>query len=138
MSSAVTQSQPNFSTLVELVRHRAKTDPDRVVYIFLKDAHIDQARITYSQLDLAARRIAVSLRQWVGVGERALICHLPGLDYITSFFGCLYAGVIAVPVYPPRFNPKLGRIDSIVSDVNGRVALTSKGILENLAPLFQE
>ena len=30
-----------------------------------------------------------------------MLVYPPGIDYIAAFFGCLYAGAIAVPAYPP-------------------------------------
>ena len=35
-------------------------------------------------------------------GDRALLLYPPGIEFIPAFFVCLYAGVIAVPAYPPR------------------------------------
>lgn len=127
------------ATLVQLLRDRAAAEPERVGYVYLKDGHLDEQRMTYAQLDLRSRQIALRL-QAAGArpGDRALICHLPGLDYIASFFGCLYAGVIAVPVYPPRFGQKLGRIDTIVTDVEARLALTSRAVAEALKPVLDE
>ena len=58
-------------------------------------------------------------------GERALLLYPAGLDFIAAFFGCLYAGVVAVPAYPPRRNRSLSRIQAIVDDAQARVALTT-------------
>ena len=40
------------------------------------------------------------------------------------FFGCLYAGAVAVPVYPPRRNQKLSRLQTIVADCTAKGVLT--------------
>jgi len=61
-----------------------------------------------------------------------------GLEFITAFFGCLYAGVIAVPVYPPRRNQKLSRLLSIVNDSQAKLALTSSSILDSFQEQWQE
>jgi acyl-CoA synthetase (AMP-forming)/AMP-acid ligase II len=125
-------------TLVDLLSYRAQRDPNGIAYIFLKDGQSDEVSVTYAELDRQARNIAVSLRERIEPGSRVLINHLPGLDYIASFFGCLYASAVAVPVYPPRFNQKLDRLNSIASDAEPAAALTSKNVLENMRPLFSE
>ncbi len=43
-------------------------------------------------------------------GERALMLFPPGLEFVKALYGCFYAGVIAVPAYPPRKNRSLDRI----------------------------
>ncbi|MHC5827813.1 MAG: AMP-binding protein, partial [Nostoc sp.] len=56
----------------------------------------------------------------------------PCLEFISAFFGCLYAGAIAVPDYPPRANMNLLRLQAIVKDAQAKVVLTTKSLLTNL------
>src|SRR6185503_16401252 len=91
-------------TLVDLLRWRAEASPDRVVYRFVPGDGKQEQRITYGQLDQRARSIAARVRETAASGARALLLIPPGLDYVAAYFGCLYAGVIAVPAYPP--NPR--------------------------------
>jgi acyl-CoA synthetase (AMP-forming)/AMP-acid ligase II len=53
-----------FSTLVELLRYRASTQPERIAYIFLRNGETEEARLTYGELDQNARAIA----DFVGTG----------------------------------------------------------------------
>ncbi len=53
----------------------------------------------------------------------------PGLEFITAFFGCLYAGAVAVPVYPPRSGLTLSRLDAIAENAQAAVALTTRQVL---------
>ena len=62
--------------------------------------------LSYAGLDERARAIAALLQEHGAAGERVLLLYPPGLDYIAAFFGCLYAGVVAVPAYPPRLTPQ--------------------------------
>ncbi len=127
-------NDPKFkpSTLVELVRWRAVTKPNQRAYTYLKDGGKKEIHMTYADLDQAARAIATNLQRKGLSGQRALLLYPPGLDYITGFFGCLYADVIAVPAYPPdpnRLNRSLPRLQAIVNDAGATVALTNDSIM---------
>jgi acyl-CoA synthetase (AMP-forming)/AMP-acid ligase II len=113
------------TTIADMLRHRAKQHGDRIAYTFLADGEQEQESLTFAELDLRARRIAARLRQSTCSGERALLLYPPGVEYVAAFFGCLYAGVIAVPAYPPRENSGLDRIVSIGKDCQPSVILTA-------------
>lgn len=126
------------STLVELLQHRARRQADDPAFIYLVDGENEQIRITYAELDRQARAIAAWLETHGLVGERALLLYPAGLEFIAAFFGCLYAGVVAVPVYPPRRNRSLLRIQSIADDAGAKVALTTDMVLNRVEPLIGE
>jgi len=88
-----------FTTLVELARHRAADGSGSVGYRFARGDDVE-AQLSFGELDRRARAMAVELRRIVEPGARALLQFPPGLDFLTGFFGCLYAGVIAVPGAP--------------------------------------
>ena len=71
-------------------------------------------------------------------GERALLLYPAGLEFIVGFFGCLYAGVVAVPVYPPRRNRSMERIQAIADDAEAKVALTTDTVLGRVERLIDE
>ena len=115
------------NSLVDILQQRAQNQPDRQAYIFLQNGKTESGILTYSELDRKAKMIASHLQSWKG--ERALLLYPSGLDFIAAFFGCLYAGVVAVPVYPPRRNQKLSRLLSIINDAQAKIALTNTSIL---------
>ena len=125
-------------TLVDLLQLRAAGQPDRRAYTFLLDGETEEVYLTYEELDRQARSIAAMLDQRSASGERALLLYPPGLEYIAAFFGCLYAGVVAVPAYPPRVNRNLLRIQSIASDSQATIALTTAPVLSRIEPLLAE
>ncbi|CAK4119863.1 unnamed protein product, partial [Aphanomyces euteiches] len=90
-------------TIVECLKQRALETPDRVVYIFLDDQGLEKVVITFEELDRAARKVAATLQTEAGVkkGDRVMLCYPPGLDFAMGFWGCLYAGAIGIPTYPP-------------------------------------
>jgi len=122
----------NFSSLVELLRYRAIHQSNQIAYTFLVEGETQEICITYQELDCKARSIATHLQYLNVRGERALLLYQPGLEYIVAFFGCLYAGVVAVPAYPPRPNKPLPRLQAIVADAKAKVILTTTSILANI------
>jgi len=132
------ESKLKTTTLVDLLRKRAVYETNQTAYTFLVDGEREAVSVSYGELDRLARAIAVELQSFCQPGERALLLYPPGLEYITAFFGCLYAGVVAVPAYPPRPNRSLGRIQKIIEDSLPKIALTTKYVLTNLERLFPE
>jgi len=132
MSERFFDSNTRCSTLVELLRLRATGQPNQHAFTFLLDGEAQEARLDYAGLDRQARAIAALLQSCAASGERALLLYPPGLEYIAAFFGCLYAGVIAVPAYPPdpsRLERTLPRLQAIAQDAQASVALTTSPIL---------
>ena len=105
----------NNSTGVDLLRYRCLYQPDQLAFTFLQDGETESDRLTYSELDRRSRAIAAQLQALGISGERALLLYPPGLDYIAAFFGCLYAGAIAVPAYPPRNQRHAARLQTAVA-----------------------
>lgn len=130
-----------FSTLVEILRWRALQQPEQRTYTYLVDGEAEGDNLTYAALDHQARSIGSLLQSCQASGERALLLYPAGLEFISAFFGCLYAGVIAVPLPPP--NPaqsqrSLPRLRAIVSDAQPSVVLTTSAILSTAEGLFRQ
>jgi acyl-CoA synthetase (AMP-forming)/AMP-acid ligase II len=122
----------DFNTLVDLLRWRAHEHPVRLAMTWLEDGEQQEQHASYAQLDTRARAIAVALKEHVRPGDRVLLVYPAGLDTIAAFFGCLYAGAVAIPVYPPRPNRSLKRLGAIVEDAGAAAALTTAGVLAQM------
>ncbi|MBW4450085.1 MAG: fatty acyl-AMP ligase [Spirirestis rafaelensis WJT71-NPBG6] len=122
---------PSFSSLIDLLSYRALNQPNQIAYTFLVDGETEEVSLTYRELEEQARAIATILQSSTATGERALLLYPQGLEFITAFFGCLYAGVVAVPAYPPRQNHSLLRLEAIVEDAQASVVLTTASVLSN-------
>nr|VFK59103.1 MAG: Acyl-CoA synthetase (AMP-forming)/AMP-acid ligase II [Candidatus Kentron sp. TC] len=127
----IIESMSEPATLVELLQHRARIQPNKLAYTFLIDGETEEVRFTYAQLDRRARAIATRIWEVATNGDRALLLYPAGLEFIAAFFGCLYAGVIAVPTYPPRRNRPDPRFEAIAEDANASIVLTTTEILSN-------
>jgi len=126
------------NTLVDLLSSLASHQPNKIAYIFLEDGEAKEVSLTYQELDRQARAIATQLLSVTTSGSTALLLYPSGLEFIAAFFGCLYAGVIAVPAYPPRRNQNMSRLEAIITDSQATVALTTKDILVNIKSRLAE
>lgn len=120
-------SHEHLKTVVELLRRRAQEEPNRVGYRFLtpvRGAEPEDVAMTYGELDARARAVAVTLSESADPGDRVLLMTSPGLDYVAYFYGCLYAGLVAVPAYPPTGTRHAHRIESIAADSRARILVT--------------
>ncbi|HLJ65426.1 MAG TPA: fatty acyl-AMP ligase, partial [Stellaceae bacterium] len=121
-------------SLVDILRHRAQIQANERAYVFLADRGGEEAAMSFAELDHRARALAAHLRVAAGVGERALLLFPPGLDFLVGFFGCLYAGIIAVPMMlPRRYRPQESN-RSIVEDCAPRFALTCSSFMASARP----
>ncbi len=124
------------STLIELLRHRAEHQALDISFQYMSDGEQIDIEWTYADLDRKARSIATRLLNMNLEGERALLLYPSGLDFVAAFFGCLYAGVTAVPAYPPRRNRNMARIESIAGDAEAKIALTTGDVLERVQTMI--
>lgn len=124
-------------TLVDILRDRAQDQPDQLAYCFLPDGDTQALPLTYQGLDVQARSVAARLQALRMQNERVLLVCSPGLDYVVAFLGCLYAGAIAVPVYPPRPNQSSKRLQAIISNAKPKCILTTITFVTNLTGFIQ-
>ena len=133
-----TQYPFTVATLADCLRLHAEWQPQRVAYRFLKDGEIEDRTITYGELDLAARGVAMLLEKHSALGDRVLLLYPPGLDFIVALCACFYSGRVAVPAYPPRPNRGADRLIGIIQDATPTVALTSSAVKTSALHRFVE
>src|SRR6478735_3134538 len=115
-----------YNNLNEVLRWRAEHSSNQPAFTFLKDNGEEEAQWSYAELDHAARAIAGRLQQSVAMGERILLLFPPSLEFVAAFWGCLYAGAIAVPAYPVRSQANVRRLKNIVEDCQPSAVLTTR------------
>jgi acyl-CoA synthetase (AMP-forming)/AMP-acid ligase II len=132
------------STLVDRLRDLADRYPHQLAYTFLSDGKEEGQQLTYAALEQRVRAIAALLQREGRRGERALLLYPQGLEVIAAFCGCLYAGVIAVPVPSPeagRLKRALPRLKAILQDSQASLVLTTDRtitLLKDLQSQFPE
>ncbi|WP_413805554.1 fatty acyl-AMP ligase [Streptomyces sp. OE57] len=125
--------------LAEAVRDAALRRPDTTVMTFVDyaaDRSGTTTELTYGGLDRRARAIAGALGSLAAPGERAAILCPHGADYVVALLGCLYAGVLAVPLYAPESLRPDDRPLLAMADCAPRVALTTRPYEESVRGLL--
>lgn len=122
----------NAASLIALLRLRAVRQTHRTAYTFLENGEQPSKSLTYGELDLQARQLAVQLQAAGLQGERAILLYPPELDYIVAFFACLYAGTVAVPAYPPSNGRHMPRLQAIIDDSQAAVILSTRNVANAL------
>jgi acyl-CoA synthetase (AMP-forming)/AMP-acid ligase II/acyl carrier protein len=117
-------------SIVDQLKWRAANQPDKLALCYLADGETETERLTYQALDLAAKKIAAKLQSLHLKNEYALMLYSSGVEFVKAFFGCLYAGVIAVPTYIPKSKQILHKIESIAQDCDASIILTTQDFLE--------
>jgi acyl-CoA synthetase (AMP-forming)/AMP-acid ligase II len=126
------------STLLDILDWRAAETPERLAYLWL-DVHGEEVgRLSYRDLELAAKRLAFQLRAVHGLdeGDRALILTEPGLSFLVSYFGCQYAKVIAVTCATPHKSRPMTKVLSIIQNCVPKIAITDPALLPQLTKQF--
>ncbi len=124
--------QPPSTNLVDALRYWANIFPNKVAFYYSDGETDSEQSLTYAELDHAARAIAIKILEKHKPGSRGLMMYPPCLEFVTGFFGCLYAGCIAVPAFPPRRSRKGARILGIAQDCRAAFALTTSDTLEQI------
>jgi acyl-CoA synthetase (AMP-forming)/AMP-acid ligase II len=138
-TTAFSHASSQRKNIIQVLRQHALTKPNAPAFIFVKNKSLEDQTLSYSELLIRASSIAQRLKsQGCEKGQRALLVYPSGLDYVESFLGCLMAGVVAVPVYPPANKKHVPRILSILKNSSPQVILSTtaessriKGLIED-------
>ncbi|HYO12430.1 MAG TPA: AMP-binding protein, partial [Thermoanaerobaculia bacterium] len=128
MRESLFSSDDTPTSMVDVLRARALQHPERTAFVFLADGAREERRLTYAELDAEVRAVAARLAELGLRGRRALLLYPAGLDFVVAFLGCLYAGVVAVPSYPPSRRRLDLRLQAIARNARPDAVLTTAEI----------
>lgn len=118
-------------TLISVLRQQASTRGAETAFRFLIDGTGCDAHVTFADLDRRARATAVALlatarKNGLALHQQPVLIALPaGLEFLSAFFGCLYAGAIAVPIRFPRPNRPMDHTINVALDSGSVLAITT-------------
>lgn len=115
----------NLRSLVALLARRAAEQADDRAYVFVSDRGTEEAALTFRQLRETATALAARLIASAQPGDRAILVFPPGIEFMVAFFGCLMAGIIAVPMMMPRRNSARDSSAAILANCTPTLALTT-------------
>ncbi|MGC2768354.1 MAG: AMP-binding protein, partial [Candidatus Acidiferrum sp.] len=109
----------------------ADEHPDKLLYSYLDVSGDPIESYTYASFLHRAQAIAGHLCKAgrFAAADRLLLAYPPGLEMICAFFGCVRAGLVPVPVYPPSsrgFQSALYKMVHIAKDCQAAGILTSR------------
>jgi acyl-CoA synthetase (AMP-forming)/AMP-acid ligase II len=120
-------------TIGDRLEHHAAARPDDRAFAFLDDGNGADTR-TWAELAAGARAMAAFLNELPRTDEqpRALLLMPQNSVFLDALFGCLRAGVCAVPTHTPipsRLAQTLPRLRAVVADARPDVVLTTRELL---------
>jgi acyl-CoA synthetase (AMP-forming)/AMP-acid ligase II len=117
-------------TLMNQLKWRSMHLPKRLALCYLADGETETESLTYKDLDVYATKIAATLQSHNLTSKPVLMLYSSGLEFVKAFFGCLYAGVIAVPTYIPKSQHILKKIEGIQQDCGAEAILTTQSMID--------
>jgi fatty acyl-AMP ligase FadD32 len=131
---------PDNGNLVRHVERWAKVRGDRLAYRFIDfSTERDGVERDLNWADFGARNRAVGarLQQVTEPGDRVAILCPQNLEYLVAFFGTLYAGRIAVPLFDPNEPGHVGRLHAVLDDCHPSAILTTTEAAEGVRKFFR-
>ncbi|MET0453276.1 MAG: long-chain-fatty-acid--AMP ligase FadD32 [Mycobacterium sp.] len=131
---------PDNGNLVRHVEKWAKVRGDALAYQFIDfSTERDGVARNLNWRDFSARNKAVGarLQQVTQPGDRVAILCPQNLDYLVGFFGALYAGRIAVPLFDPSEPGHVGRLHAVLDDCQPTAILTTTDSAEGVRKFFR-
>lgn len=122
-------SYKNFS---EVLVEKVKSFPNKTAYEFLNDDNSIKT-LSYFELHQHALGIAEAIKKRCKKGDRVILLFPPSEDFIKAFWGCIYAGVIAVPCALPMHKSTFSsRLKNIIDSCSPSLYLTNNKIYKSL------
>ena len=124
---------PIFHDLLDALQHHAERDPDRLAFTFVVDDGQNDARLSFGELLDRTIQIGSSLSDRTAAGERVLLMLPPSLDFIPTFWGASWAGLVPCVAYPPVSPSATAAVASLFREVQASCVITSEATASSLA-----
>lgn len=139
LSNSLSKNSKEIDDWINVLECQADNNPNEIAFTFLSDGEVISQKISYLGLSQQSKALAVHLLKYANTGDRAMLLMPNSIDYIIALFACLYAGIIAVPAYPPLHKKRdWKRINSLLLDSNPTLLLCDSKSLEKTRAWQQE
>ncbi|GAA3134402.1 AMP-binding protein [Streptosporangium carneum] len=117
----------------EAIARQASLRPDRLAITHLgfeSGGEPRRSEVTFGELHRLATAFAVHLSATVKPGQRVMLLHNTGVDFIVEFFGCLLAGAVPIPAPEPEipYHRAAERLTRIVEDADVTAATIARQV----------
>jgi len=109
----------------------AAMTPEKIALRFLSFNNTDR-ELSYRELMVQVSSAAAHIQCHCAVGDRALILLPAGVEFVSWFVGCFYAGAVATPTAVPVQRREWERLGNILRDAKPSVLITDGATLEKL------
>jgi len=123
-------------TIIEYLHHQVAIKPNEVAYTLLPTQVRHFSEITFKKLWFEAQSVANFLKSKTNPGDKVLLLYTANIDYVVAFYGCLLAGVIAVPAPLPKINAV--QTIEIISNSQPVLVLTTLREVSAIKSFWQE
>ncbi|MCV7149847.1 long-chain-fatty-acid--AMP ligase FadD32 [Mycolicibacterium pyrenivorans] len=131
---------PDNGSLVKHVERWAKVRGDKLAYRFVDfstERDGVERDLSWSVFGKRNRAVGARLQQVTQPGDRVAILCPQNLDYLIAFFGTLYSGRIAVPLFDPSEPGHVGRLHAVLDDCSPSAILTTTEAAEGVRKFFR-
>ncbi|NQZ21428.1 MAG: AMP-binding protein [Colwellia sp.] len=125
-------------TIIEYLRQHVAVNPDELAFSFLPSDKRSFSDITFKEFWSEALSVANFLKSKTKAGDKVLLVYPPSLEYVVTFYGCLLAGVVAVPIPLLYKDISAEELPSIVKNDQLVLALTTLNDLPTVKKFWQE
>jgi acyl-CoA synthetase (AMP-forming)/AMP-acid ligase II len=129
------------ASLVHALEQLSSTIPTDIAYTFLPEGEDEEVNITFRELEMRSQAVAARLQKLAHQGDRAALVYESSIEYIVALVGCFYAGIVAVPVYPPdpmRIRRTGARLRAILQDSQANIVLTSSNEAQRFGSYLEQ
>jgi acyl transferase domain-containing protein/acyl-CoA synthetase (AMP-forming)/AMP-acid ligase II/aryl carrier-like protein/NAD(P)-dependent dehydrogenase (short-subunit alcohol dehydrogenase family) len=130
-----------MSNLILQFQQKLLANSNKAAFILLEDGNEESHQITFGELDLKARAIAAYLQEQQLTTQTVLLAYPQGIEFVCAFLGCLYAGLIAVPISnikPDSIEKAIPFVNSIIDNAKISAILTNTQLINKIHENFSE
>lgn len=130
-------SSRKYQFISEVLRWRAQTTADHVIFTLLNSKGSASTTLSCSQLHKRAERVGCLLLEKgkLNTGDHVALIYPPGVDLVCAFYGCLYVGVVPVTIRPPHpqnLHTTLPTVRMIVDVSKSVLVLSTQNVIKLL------